>query len=478
MSQDTTGKERAWPTLIGKGGRPMSPRGKLTKSGGAGTNGGSEDGTSGEGGADQAEDSPRGVSTSPRGPTPTSPRGAGSSSSSSTAPKPKPDLRARALMSHKKMQEQFNPKKSVTCAGGLTAMAGRLTREEMAGRAVVLALDLAESLHGRRPTPAEVCLIADMLRTLRNQRQAHGGYQHDRRTDGALRSGGGSGGEHVEKAKKTKKNKNTDKNDKDTKMDTKEKKDKKKEKKDKKEKKKDKKRKSSKERDAEGERATTSTTTATTAEDGGGGSESGIGSGISSGAGTVPVLGGHLEYTEETKGENEAAVTLATADTLKLKELVHAHLKQALSAAHSSPDRSPRPDDRGKVRVVGDLVAVSCRVLCAVCRVAANAGSPCRARVACRGATNSTPKRTRACGMPTKTHISSSRYDCSRSFFLVVSVVHTPAPLRLTHALFRPRPRASVQHYNDLHALKNAPPQIYIGIFDGHSGKEAAEYCR
>jgi serine/threonine protein phosphatase PrpC len=34
------------------------------------------------------------------------------------------------------------------------------------------------------------------------------------------------------------------------------------------------------------------------------------------------------------------------------------------------------------------------------------------------------------------------------------------------------------QHFNDLYALKNAPPQIYMGLFDGHSGKEAAEYCR
>lgn len=35
-----------------------------------------------------------------------------------------------------------------------------------------------------------------------------------------------------------------------------------------------------------------------------------------------------------------------------------------------------------------------------------------------------------------------------------------------------------VEHYNDLFTLKRAPPQVYVGLFDGHSGKEAAEFCR
>jgi hypothetical protein len=226
----------------------------------------------------------------------------------------------------------------------------------MTGRAAVQALDLAESLHSRRPTLAEVRLIADMLHTLRNQQQARGGSsngggsgiaggcQHDRRTD---KGSDDAGGEDDDKPKKVKKKK------KDT-MDTKEKKDKKADKKDKKaekKKKKDKKRKSGKERDGDGEGKGATTTTT---EDNGGGSESGIGSGITNGAGTMAVLGGRLEYTEETKGENEATLTLATADTLKLKELVHAYLKQALSTA-PSPGRSPRDKVSGFTVPAGRL---------------------------------------------------------------------------------------------------------------------------
>jgi outer membrane biosynthesis protein TonB len=409
MSQDT-GKERTWPALIGKGGKPMSPRGKLTKSGG-GSNGGGEGGDS-----MNTEDSPRSdTTTSPRGRLLDSLQGgAGSSSSSAAAAaaKPKPDLRARALMSHKKMQEQFNPKKTAACAT-LSTMAGRLTRDELAGRAVVLALDLAESLHGRRPTLAEVRLIADMLRTLRSQQQARdGSQQHDRRTTTEGGGGGGDGdGDHEDNAKKEKE-KEKKKSKKKDKMDTKEKKDKKtdkktekkdkKEKKEKKEKKKEKKR-----RAAESEKASTTTTMTASTEDGGGGSESGIGSGITNGAGTVAVLGGRLEYTEETKGENEAALTLATADTLKLKELVHAHLKHALSATLPSPGRSPRPDDQVKVRTP-TARCVSC-VACVVplFRVLR---STHRVRAPCHGATRFMPKRTRACATPTKTHTWSLRY--------------------------------------------------------------------
>lgn len=230
-------------------------------------------------------------------------------------------------MSHKKMQEQFNPKKGVA-QGGLSIMSGCVTRDELAGRALAFALDLAESLHdGRRPTPAEIKLIADMLRTLPHQPQRRAvvveGNHHDRRP-----TLGGCDGDDDEKKKKAKKKKKKDKKSKKDETDSKGK-GKKSEKKEKKEKKKRK----SKERNGGGEAS----------EESGSGASGGGGSTIDSGR-SVEVLGGRLEYTQETKGENETATSLITVDTLKLRDLVHAHLKQPLSSLSPSPDRSPRHD--------------------------------------------------------------------------------------------------------------------------------------
>lgn len=35
-----------------------------------------------------------------------------------------------------------------------------------------------------------------------------------------------------------------------------------------------------------------------------------------------------------------------------------------------------------------------------------------------------------------------------------------------------------VDYFNELLGLQDSPPQVYLGLFDGHKGKQAAEFCR
>jgi len=276
MSQDKT-----WPALFGKGGKQLCLPNLKTSSGGG-------------------------------------------SSSSSSFSAPPADLRARALLSHKKMQEQFATKRS-PAAGELSRMAARLVPQEVIGRAVVLAFDFVESLHQRAPSLAEVQAIAEMLRTLRKSAGLLDGNRMDEGSGGEGEKGGGRvttagegaaaaaaaaaaegvDGVGAKKPKKSKKDKKEEKGKKGKKKE--------KDKKDKKEKggkkdKGDKKDMGKKDKEAK-----------------------------DSGSGGVKrvqgLLGGHLEYLEE---QNEDGSSLITADTLKLKQIVQDHLKQALPQASGS----------------------------------------------------------------------------------------------------------------------------------------------
>lgn len=305
--------------------------------------------------------SPRDESTSPR-----SPRSlAGATATSTSSSKPKPDLRARALMSHKKMQEQFSVKKGPTggqLPGGFSPMGSRVTPEEAAGRTVSLALEFIESTYGRRPTPAEARLIAEMLSMLQSQqrRQAqqeaaaagksevdeteamgalgsdnHFSRSPDRHSDGdALKGKAKDPDDKVKKIKKKKSKKGKGTKDKQEKSSTAKSGEKKEEKK---------KKKSKREKERE-KKAEESGKGGKVSMPGNSSSSSSTGSSISSISGIgfgVELLGGRLEYVEETKDESENMLTLVSADALKLREIVYTHLKHALSTL-AKEDRSPR----------------------------------------------------------------------------------------------------------------------------------------
>ncbi len=76
----------------------------------------------------------------------------------------KEDLRAKALLSHRKMQEQFSPKKN----NDFDPRSAKIAKEELEGTIGCLAIECVEAMYDRSPTAKEAKVLCQVIREVKN----------------------------------------------------------------------------------------------------------------------------------------------------------------------------------------------------------------------------------------------------------------------------------------------------------------------